>query len=137
MSAYHEYETVLTDQDCLVTALKEMGYNPNVYEIPQQLQGYHGDLRKQVANVIIPRSQVGGASNDVGYLKGADGRFKAIISEFDGHGNFGVHKQNALAQQYAVAKHTKSAKKVGAKVVSKENKLINGKMCMVMKLQGK
>jgi len=54
---------------------------------PMHLEGYHGDMRAETANVVIPRSLVnqylgGGASNDVGFTKTPDG-FDAIVSEYD------------------------------------------------------
>lgn len=54
---------------------------------PMHLEGYHGDMRAETANIVIPRSLVnqylgGGASNDVGFTKTPDG-FDAIVSEYD------------------------------------------------------
>ena len=54
---------------------------------PMHLDGYHGDKRAEVANIVIPRSLVnhymsGGASNDVGFVKTPDG-FDAIVSDYD------------------------------------------------------
>jgi hypothetical protein len=54
---------------------------------PMHLEGYHGDMRTETANIVIPRSLVnqflgGGASNDVGFTKTPDG-FDAIVSEYD------------------------------------------------------
>lgn len=137
MSAYHEYETTMQNQDCLVDALKDMGYDPQVHETAAALTGYQGDKRKQTAEIIIPRSQVGGASNDVGYKRQPDGTFKAIVSDYDGGYHFNKDKQKQVLQNYTKHKHLQSARKVGAKVKSEERKLINGKMCVVLKLKGK
>lgn len=61
-----------------------MGFQPrNCIGQPQHLEGYHGDQRQQVADIIIPRKQVGGASNDIGFVKGPDGTFRAVISDYD------------------------------------------------------
>lgn len=54
---------------------------------PQHLEGYHGDLRDEKAQVIIPRATVnkylsGGASNDAGFNFIGDG-CEAIISDYD------------------------------------------------------
>ena len=54
-----------------------------VHEQPQALFGYGGDVRAQRAHVIVRRQHIFGASNDVGFLKNADGTFTAIVSEFD------------------------------------------------------
>ena len=44
-----------------------MGYNPQVHKKAINLHGYQGDKRTQKAHIIIPRKQVGSASNDVGF----------------------------------------------------------------------
>lgn len=84
MSAYHSYETQITDEGCLVAALEDEGFKPEVVEGEgKNLTGYMGDKRAQKAQVIIPRKQVGGSSNDIGFAKNKDGKFEAIISSYD------------------------------------------------------
>jgi hypothetical protein len=84
VSEYHCITQVdLTDQKALVQALEELGYKPNVYVEPKNLYGYQGDLRKQRAHVVIPRRQVGCASNDIGFERKADGTYIMHISEYD------------------------------------------------------
>src|SRR5271170_265153 len=120
MSAYNEIETQFSDQGCLVEALKEMGYQPQVSEKPQNLEGYHGDRRQQTAEIVIPRRQVGGASNDVGFKKNADGTFTAIISDYDKSTHFGLKKQTELKAKYAEKMSMKQAKANGLKFVGKK-----------------
>ena len=83
MSAYQEVTTLITDGSHLLTALKEMGFDPKAYETPMPLMGYEGAERPERAHIVIPRNQVGGASNDIGFVKEVDGKYRAIISEFD------------------------------------------------------
>jgi hypothetical protein len=66
----------------LVNSLKEMGYNPEVHKEEKSLQGYQGDERKQKAHIILPRNQVGRASNDVGFQRTKKG-FVMHASQFD------------------------------------------------------
>jgi hypothetical protein len=111
---------VYSDQQCLVEALKEMGYHPQVSEKPQHLEGYHGDKRTQTAEIIIPRKQVGGASNDVGFKRNADGTFTAIISDYDKSSNFNMAKQKELKRLYTEKHAMKQAKANGLKFVGKK-----------------
>ena len=97
MSAYSKTPTEFRDGELLIKALEEMGFKPtNALENPMPLVGYQGDYRtadgeghtKSVAaamkaHVIIPRKQVGGASNDIGFVRGEDGKFHAILSDYD------------------------------------------------------
>ena len=66
----------------MIKTLKNMGYNPEVHEESKHLLGYQGDKRSQKAHIIIPRSQVGSASNDVGFER-VDGGFILHASAFD------------------------------------------------------
>ena len=59
-----------------------MGYQPEVHSEVKNLYGYRGDQRKQKAHIIIPRKQVGGASNDVGFERAKKG-FVIHASQYD------------------------------------------------------
>ena len=59
-----------------------MGYKPQVHKQASNLYGYQNDKRVQKAHIIIPRNQVGPASNDVGFEK-LKGKYIMHISEFD------------------------------------------------------
>ena len=82
-------------------ALAEMGFTQvEVHQTAQHLYGYQGDVRPQTAEVIIRRTFVGPASNDIGFKRQADGTFDAIISGYD----LARHSQqwlNRLTQRYA------------------------------------
>lgn len=87
MSMYCDIKTQFKSREALVAALMEHGNwtraTIEVHDVPQHLVGYKGDVRQQVANVIIRRQFVPGASNDVGFVKQEDGTYQAIISEYD------------------------------------------------------
>jgi len=85
MSKYLTVETVMNDVECLKETLKELGYPFEEHTEAQHLYGYQGDKRKQKAHIIINRKNVGGAANDVGFLKNADGNYEMLISEYDQH----------------------------------------------------
>ena len=118
MSAYREQETSLNDKDCLVESLKEMklrsgsACDPQVHEKPVNLEGYHGDKRKQTAEVVIARKQVGGSSNDIGFTRGEDGNFKAIISDYDSS-YYNQKWMKELKKKYAEKKTMKLAGSAG------------------------
>jgi hypothetical protein len=87
-----------------------MGYRVEVHADGAALVGYHGDERPETAHVIIRRAQLDSASNDIGFVRGKDGRYQAILSEYDrsiGYGNqwLGkVHQHYKESQTLAVAK---------------------------------
>jgi hypothetical protein len=83
MSHYTQVATSLRDQAALVAALKEMGLDVESHSVPQHLLGYQGDIRPEIAEVIVRRKFVGRASNDIGFVRGKDGTFRAIVSEYD------------------------------------------------------
>jgi hypothetical protein len=84
MSHYTVLETKLKDVDALAEALTDMGYeNLEIYDEPHQLTDFMGESGKQKAEVIIRRKRVGWLSNDIGFRRGTDGTFVAIISDYD------------------------------------------------------
>ena len=115
MSEFSTVSIDIVDQDALVDALVEMGYKPLVSKEAKKLHGYQGDQRNQKAHVIIPKSQVGGASNDVGFEKLADGSMVAHISEYDRRSNFNTTKLNKVKQLYAQKRIEKKLKLKGSK----------------------
>jgi len=119
MSQYTEQKTQITDAEILKDCLKEKGYETvEQHATPQPLVDFCGKQTKYLdptgdkAELIIRRKFVGGAANDIGFKKGADGTFGAVISQFD------KHKHNAawmadLKKRYARKKIMKSAKQAG------------------------
>ena len=83
VSAYGEFETIMCEEKFLVEGLRAMGYAIEAHADRATLVGYHGDERTETAHVIIRRAQLDSASNDIGFVRGTDGRFRAILSEYD------------------------------------------------------
>jgi len=83
-----------------------MGYNPEVHSEAKHLRGFQGDKRSQKANIILPRTQVGRASNDVGFER-VDGGFVLHASAFDSAWRTGA-KIKTLNMTYAENKLKKS-----------------------------
>ena len=87
------------DEPVLVQTLKEMGYEPEIHKEAKSLFGYQGKKREQKANIIIPRKQVGGASNDVGFERVKKG-FVLHASAYDSAWRTG-NKIKTLNKKYA------------------------------------
>jgi hypothetical protein len=121
MSAYTTAETEFDDPVSVKAALMELGYSESQIEMhdePQHLYGYVGDQRSQKANIIIRRKDVGTSSNDFGMVKGPNGKYKILVSDYDRgqmprkHGcrNY-TEFEGRLKQLYTVKAVTKAAKK--------------------------
>ena len=102
ISEFHTIETELLQQneESLIQALKDIGFNPQVHKEAQNLYGYRGDMRDQVAHIILPRDQVGTASNDIGFERLDNGKYRLYVSEFDQRS--WNHKMPKLIQMYGV-----------------------------------
>lgn len=84
MSHYTRVRTTLNDPLLLAAALEKLGLRPvEVHDTPQPLYGYQGDMRPERAEVVVRREHIGSASNDLGFARGADDTFQAIISSYD------------------------------------------------------
>lgn len=100
MSKYAELSTVLKDEALLAESLRELGYSPTIARDGQALTGYMGDQRQERATIIIGRNQLDSASNDIGFARGPDGTFRAIISEYDRSIGYDDAWLGRLAQAY-------------------------------------
>lgn len=108
MSEYHQCSINLTDDQCIIEALIEMGYQPKVNNIAQNLYGYHGDKREQKAHIIIPRSQITSASNDIGFEK-VGKNYIIHVSQYDEQiKSFSIEKLKQLYGKHKVKKFVKS-----------------------------
>ena len=129
MSEFHVVELKFKDEKCLVEVLEEMGYKPKIVKQAQNLYGYQGDVRSQKAHIIIPRSQVGSASNDVGFERTSEG-YILHISEYDI--NCGKFKKDKLKQTYAEKKIMKEVRKDHRFRLKKKTKTKNGNIVLNM-----
>jgi hypothetical protein len=84
MSHFTTIRTKMIDQQHLLAALRDLGFNTvESQTTPSTLFGFKGDARPEMAEIIIRRQYIGVASNDIGFAKSADGTFQAIISGYD------------------------------------------------------
>jgi hypothetical protein len=125
MSAYATLQTEYKDRECLVQALADMGYKDvEIHDEAQSLVGYHGDTRAEKANVIVRRKFVGSAANDIGFVKDENGRYRAIISQFDS-GKHNTKWLDGLKKNYTERVVSKEAKRQGLRFHSRQ--VVNGK----------
>lgn len=117
VSHYVDEELNITDQDCIIKALKELGWTEEqiIVETDRHLIGYRGKIRDETADITIPRQHVGGASNDLGFKRLPSGKWKIIISEFDtGNTKRSGHKifdfKRRFKTEYGIAKIAKQCK---------------------------
>lgn len=128
MSAYIKLLTPMTDQECLLAALADLGFDSGMVEVhatPVHLVGYGGDQREQTANIVIRRRHVGTASNDVGFLASATG-YQAFVSGYD-HPRFGAEwltQLNTLYQTHREAKQERIAAEERRKLEEQRRQLV-------------
>lgn len=128
MSAYITLLTPMTDQECLLAALVDLGFDTTRVEVhaaPVQLVGYAGDRRSQTANIVIRRQQIGAASNDVGFLATATG-YQALVSGYD-HPRFGAGWITQLSLRYQAhsdAKKERAAAEERRRIEEERQKLV-------------
>lgn len=113
MSAYGEFETVMCEERFLVEGLAQLGYRAEVHTEGAALFGYQGDERKEKGHVIIRRAQLDSASNDIGFARGADGRYRALLSEYDRSIGFGDQWLGKVQQHYKESQTLSVAKSKG------------------------
>jgi hypothetical protein len=125
MSEYHEVDLDLTDESAILESLKELGYDPIVCTDPVNLHGYMGDSRNQRAHIVIPKNQVGSASNDLGFEK-VNGKYVMRISEYDINTSKFNQKEftKNYKKNYVLNKLKKSNKFKKRSVTTKDGKIV-------------
>ena len=113
MSKYDSFQTTLTEEAPLVAALQALGYPVEIHTNGAPLFGYQGDERPERAHVIIRRQHLSSAANDIGFERRADGRFRAIISEYDRSAGFGDAWLGRVHQRYKEERTLAMARKKG------------------------
>jgi len=134
MSHYSEVMIELTDEGSLVAALGRLGFKDKVevHGEAQALYGYQGDVRSQKAHVIVRRTHVGPAANDLGFERQVDGRFRVWVSDYDQKYNkYDDAWMGRLKQAYGVEKARAEARKRGYRV--SEQKLDDGRVRLVLR----
>jgi hypothetical protein len=131
MSAYIIVQTKFYDASCILQTLADMGYAPRVCQQEEHLEGFRGDKREQTAKIIVPRAQIGCASNDIGFHWNGKS-FDLIISEYDvGHGYF---NQKFFKQKYAVNKVLKEVKTLPGYLDARVRETKEGKAKLFVRL---
>ena len=83
MSKYMTFTSAaFKDRGCLVQALRECGYAETEEGEALSLYGYRGDRRPETAQIVVRRTFIGAASNDLGFQKTESG-YVPVISEYD------------------------------------------------------
>ena len=83
MSKYLAYpQIIFKDRGLLMAALADLGYTQVEDGQDLPLYGYRGDRRPETAGLVVRREYIGSASNDLGFVRSADGYFP-IISDYD------------------------------------------------------
>ncbi len=83
MSKYISFSAIrFQSKECLLAALKSLGYAEVEQGQALPLYGYHGDRRPETAEVVVRRQHIDPSSNDVGFAL-RDGAYVPILSEWD------------------------------------------------------
>lgn len=120
MSHFTRIRTQLRDPEVLVEALRTVGHDQvEVNDQPRTLYGYQGDARPEKAEVVIRRQHIGSASNDIGFARGEDGSFEAIISEYD-RSRYDAKWLDKLTHSYSHAATLRYAETHGYEIATDE-----------------
>ena len=120
MSHFTTLETQIVSAAHLAQALKAMGFpEVEVHDEPQTLFGVEGFARDLRAEIIVRRQHVGEASNDLGFQRLPDGRFRAIISDWDLR-HYDARWLQTLTQRYAYYVAVDTLQEQGFAIASEE-----------------
>lgn len=121
MSHWSVVELQMNDSDCIKSALKDMGYECEVFKEAQDIQGF-GQRNFKKANIVIRQKHLGNrAWGDLGFVKNDEGTY-SLISDFRYSWKDNVSYKDEfmkqLTQLYGKHKVIKQAKRLGYHVSS-------------------
>jgi len=126
MSEFRTVEIDIKEEDVLVQALKQMGYNPVTHQQEIDLKTYYSDRVKPKAHIVVGKDQFNGYA-DAGFQRTSKG-FNMHIDEMDQR-KFKIGK---LKQSYAEAKIMKTIKGT-AKFTLRARQEEQGKVKLVLR----
>ncbi len=101
MSHFTTIKTHIVDSKALIAALNDVGFNEvEVFDKAQPLIGFGGTSRQQDAEIIIRKKVVGSLFSDLGFKRGGDGTFDAIMDDYDAK-KYSRKWFDQLTQRYA------------------------------------
>ncbi len=100
MSKYSICSTVVREEKYLVEALKEMGYEVELYPNGARLNSYYSEQERKTAHIIVRRAQLRGAFGDIGFARQPDGSLAMIADELDEHCGYGAKWMGRVQQLY-------------------------------------
>lgn len=102
MSEMHTSEVAMSDKQCLVDSLKEMGYNVQEHDEAVQMRTYYErDRASSKANILVPKENFGGYA-DLGF-QFVDGQVKMHCDDMDTK-KFNLNKLKHLYAKSVVKK---------------------------------
>mgnify|MGYP001151820409 CR=1 FL=1 len=124
MSAYITLATPMLDEECLVAAIVDQGFDETNLvrsETPLVLRGWQ---RGRSAHIVLRKEHTGDAYNDIGFLRGTIG-YTAILS--DDHGRFGrawLSRVSANYQAHWSAKQERLAEQERRRLEEERRRLV-------------
>lgn len=114
MSHFTRLKTKMNDKECIIKALKNLGYS---YEENSKIRGYGG--RSRNGDIVIKTA----GQYDVGFIKSSNNDFYQITADWYGAASsIGKSRQNFVREvqrEYAVTKIMKEIRKKGYRLKSR------------------
>lgn len=128
MSIVRSQETELTDRNCIADALQEK-YNlkATLLEKPEKIRGHYNEKSTELCDIVVKKED-SGRGCDIGFSKGADGKYKLVTDTYVNRDMTDMNKWvGELKIPYARSQARKIAKQQGL-VFRGEKVLSNGKV---------
>jgi hypothetical protein len=129
MSLIRQQTTEMSEQDCLVEALKKTGYSPAVQE-RAPIRGHYDEMSTEGCEIVLKKEDTGRKA-DIGFSKQKDGTFTVVTDTYVNRDLSDLSKfATGIKVEYVKAHGRKIARKNGM-IFKGERKLTNGKTRMV------
>jgi hypothetical protein len=132
MSAYVTLVTPMLCEECLVSAIEDLGI-PRAQlvraEQPIALRGWQGGL---TANIVLPKEVTGDRFNDIGFLRKPTGYVAILSNDYAGFGQDWLSRLSARYQVHWNAKEQRLAEEERRRVEDERQKVVEAQRQVVL-----
>lgn len=99
MSKFVEVKTEFKSKEDLLAAIEANNLTPKVSEENDlDLDAYYShERRSKCCSIVVPKSQLGCVSNDIGFMRQSDGSYTAVVGDMDTKRFHNIKKSYAVS----------------------------------------
>jgi hypothetical protein len=131
MSAYITLATPMVDEECLIDAIVELGFDRSALVCSVTPIALRGWQQGRSAHIVLPKERTGDAFNDIGFLKGPAGYVAVLSDDHAVYGRTWLAKVGDRYKSYWNAKQARLAEADRLRIEEERRRLVEAQRVAV------